>query len=353
MRIAYLAVENAASESGVLKKMRDQVIAWTDAGHEVRLFIYSFQDGVWNGIRSIPHTVVPMGGRICRRINFIKVISAVSTWKPDCVYMRSMIYDIFLELLKKIPTVIEVNSDDITEFMNFKKYFYVYHIMTRDILLRRCRGIVSTSGQVAESLSVFQKPIVVIGNSIDLHRIPALPLIESHQTRLVFVGGENSRWHGVDKLVDLANAYPEWIIDVVGYRRSGVADKLLPNMIMHGFLNHKDYVEILKQADVAIGSMAMHRIRLNDGSTLKVREYLAYGLPVIIGYQDVDFPEGSDFILELPNTPNNVARSLDRIKAFVDAWRGKRVPRERVLHLDTKIKEKKRLDFIAEVRGRC
>ncbi len=44
--------------------------------------------------------------------------------------------------------------------------------------------------------------------------------------------------------------------------------------------------------------------------TLKVREYLAAGLPVVIGYQDTDFLDGAPFILQVPNEPDGI-RVLD------------------------------------------
>jgi hypothetical protein len=88
---------------------------------------------------------------------------------------------------------------------------------------------------------------------------------------------------------------------------------------------------------------------MEEACPLKVREYLAYGIPTIIGYKDTDFPNGAPFLLCLPNTPDNVEKNLDRIEAFVLSWKGKRVPRSEIEHLDLKVKEEKRIIFIEEV----
>jgi len=56
-------------------------------------------------------------------------------------------------------------------------------------------------------------------------------------------------------------------------------------------------INYVKRADVAIGALATYRKGMKETSTLKVREYLAYGLPVILDHHDPDFfepiaPEG-------------------------------------------------------------
>ena len=88
---------------------------------------------------------------------------------------------------------------------------------------------------------------------------------------------------------------------------------------------------------------------MHEASPLKVREYLALGLPTIIGYKDTDFPQGAPFLLELPNVENNVDFAADAILRFVEEWKNKRVPRSEVLHLDLKKKERERLRFLKEV----
>jgi hypothetical protein len=92
---------------------------------------------------------------------------------------------------------------------------------------------------------------------------------------------------------------------------------------------------------------------MTEASTLKVREYLMAGLPVILAHRDTDFPDGAPFMLELPNRPDAVGSHRDAIAAFVAAWKGRRVPRAEVAHLDLEAKEARRLRFLEQVmRGR-
>jgi hypothetical protein len=108
-------------------------------------------------------------------------------------------------------------------------------------------------------------------------------------------------------------------------------------------------IPLLARADVAIGSLGLYRAKLQEASTLKVREYLARGIPTILGYRDTDFPEWAPFLLQIPNSADGVRRSLNEIEAFVRSSRGGRVPRDRIRHLDVAAKEAARLVFLEQV----
>jgi len=128
---------------------------------------------------------------------------------------------------------------------------------------------------------------------------------------------------------DGAEAFPTWEVHLIGYEVS-VRERLSGNVKAHGFLSFSRYVPILADADVGIGALALHRNRMNEASPLKVREYLALGLPAIIGYEDTDFPDGAPFLLCLPNEESNIECCLGEVQRFVVAWVGKRVLRQEV-----------------------
>jgi hypothetical protein len=88
---------------------------------------------------------------------------------------------------------------------------------------------------------------------------------------------------------------------------------------------------------------------MQEACPLKTREYLAYGLPVVIGYKDTDFPRGEDFLLQLPNREDNVRQELPAIREFVLRWKGKRVPRDAIAHIDGVTKELARLEFFSSL----
>jgi hypothetical protein len=125
------------------------------------------------------------------------------------------------------------------------------------------------------------------------------------------------------------------------------------NVVLHGALPTDQYVRIMQRADAGIGTLALHRNGMSEASPLKVREYLASGLPVIIGYTDTDFKGDQAFILKMPNTEENVRESMDGIRSFVTAWKGRRVERRWIEALDTRKKEAERLAFFQQSLNRA
>ncbi|MFN3692462.1 MAG: hypothetical protein ACK4R7_06185, partial [Fervidobacterium sp.] len=75
---------------------------------------------------------------------------------------------------------------------------------------------------------------------------------------------------------------------------------------VYGMLFLDKYTPIMQQADIGISTLAPYRKKMNEASPFKVREYSALGLPVIIGYKDTDLPDGAPFILQIPNTEDNI-----------------------------------------------
>ena len=88
---------------------------------------------------------------------------------------------------------------------------------------------------------------------------------------------------------------------------------------------------------------------MQEACLLKVMEYLAYSLPTIIAFKHTDFPDPVPFLLQIPNNENGVAGSLDEIRRFVEGWMGRRVDKAAIAHLDSDIKEQKRLAFFEQI----
>jgi hypothetical protein len=90
---------------------------------------------------------------------------------------------------------------------------------------------------------------------------------------------------------------------------------------------------------------------MQEACPLKVREYLAYGLPTIIAYEDTDFVgEEPWFLLRLPNVEENVRNGVDEIRVFVQSVLGRRVPREQVSdRIGARPKEARRIAFLEGV----
>ncbi|GAA4479434.1 hypothetical protein GCM10023190_22480 [Enteractinococcus fodinae] len=81
---------------------------------------------------------------------------------------------------------------------------------------------------------------------------------------------------------------------------------------VHGVLDSDGIISLLDTTDVAIGSLALDRKNLFGASTLKVREYLASGIPVYATHHDTALPQSFPFYY------SDSAVSLSRMVNFAE-----------------------------------
>lgn len=354
MRIAYLAYQSIATESGVLKKIVGQLRAWQAAGHEAALFAISPEFGpMWEGLAELDVRFEEIGHPSSVYAASLRQRQAVEAWKPDAIYARFGVYlPGWAGLGGRTPLVLEINSDDRAELR--KKWsisMYMVHRATRGRLLRRARGMVFVTEELTRRFPAHNTEHIVIANGVELDRFSPGPPPENGSPRLVFVGNLVQPWSGFAKLVSLARLRPTWRIDVVGTIRDDQRQACPANLVAHGQLPEARLRSLLRQADAAIGPLALYVKCMDEACPLKVREYLACGVPTIIAHRDTDFPPSEpDFLLRLPNSPANVSDHVNRIDALLQRWRNRRVPRNAIGHLDTGVKEKCRLEFLERIR---
>jgi hypothetical protein len=342
---------------GVKKKIGEQIRNWRKLGVPTRLFILAYKEceAAWRTELEARELVVHAANRKWDRFGALERIRAdIRGWAPEFVYMRQeTFYPALGRVMSSVPSFVELNGDEIAEARGASLPHFLYRVASRRLLLRNASGFVAVSKGLAVSPGFrrFRLPTAVIANGIDLSTRQGLPAPESTELRFGFIGSPfGARWHGVDKIVELARTRPDWAFEIIGPEAASL-ERLPPNAHAHGPLGRAEYEPILARCDAAFGVLSGYEKEAEEASPLKIREYLAYGIPTINGLADTDFPDGAPFLLELPNTPDNVARSIDRIERFANEWKGKRVPRSAVEHLDSALKDRRRLEFIGRVLG--
>jgi glycosyltransferase involved in cell wall biosynthesis len=352
MRIAYLVHGVDGAGSGVRSKILSQAATWSALAGDVCIGIFvrceSGAEPDWVGqphVVKVRSSAAGVPGRLLQR----ELLSLeVAMWRPDLIYMRqSTVSPSTVGLALMVPTIVELNTLDLAELRMRSWPRYVYAIATRGLVLRAARGIVVVADEIGrhETVRRLGRPTVTIPNSIDLASSDPMPAPTNSEPRLAFLGAPRLPWHGLDKIGRLALRFPSWNFDIIGPGPEELTDAP-PNVHFHGLLVSDDYVPILAHADVAIGPLALHRKQMQEASPLKVAEYLARGIPVIIGYTDGRFPTGAPFLLRIPNEEGNVEASFDAIEAFVNRWRGRRIDRASISGIDSLEVEQRRLDFM-------
>jgi hypothetical protein len=359
MRIAYISLHWPRKKaSGIGRKIEEQMAAWRQAGHTVQFFSHRIPvenpDDLVDGASFEYRVEDGFAGKILTEVNRSRAIpsmvEAVRKFKPDIIYLRWSMYVFPSHRIFEIaPVVVEINTDDISQHEMLGPLYSLYNRITRQIYLRTAAGLVFTSSELqsCQSFAPYHRPGVVIANGIDLVQNPVIPAPHNQRPRIGFIGTPDLAWQGVDKIVRLAELCPELDIDVIGFDGLGGGYSSPANLYFHGYLEKENARAVLATDDVGLGTLALHRKAMEEASSLKTREYLVYGIPVIIPYKDTDLYDLKiDTILWIENTENNIENNWLTIRDFAFKMQGRRVERSQISsRIDSHNKENIRLKF--------
>jgi glycosyltransferase involved in cell wall biosynthesis len=349
LKVAVFLPYRLDADGSVGKKYGRMLRIWSDLGVNVRGFVLG-RDRVWPD-PFIAYPVPP--GEWHRHRGAVRLARLLSAWAPDVTYTRfSLFIPGLRRALGRAPLVEEINTNDRVELPMWSPGAGWYHRVTRRWAFADRAGYVFLTSELAEvtALRSASGRSVVIPNGADLDSVQPLPARGNDRPRVLFLAGSPSPWQGIDKVLRLAELRPDLDVDLVG--DLALDHVVPPNVTVHGFASGDRLIELCSVADIALGTLALHRKAMQEACPLKVREYLALGIPTVIGYRDPDLV-GLDrrFVLEIPNEEGNVEGGASEIAAFAYASRGVRVPREAISHLSWRHKEEQRLAFFRSVLG--
>ena len=203
-------------------------------------------------------------------------------------------------------------------------------------------------------------PYFVLTNGVDVKKYPVKNYLEfkGDILKMIFVSSATIRWHGLDRLLTGMENYKGNMrleLHIVGSATQNIRNlvkslNLEKNVILHGLKYGKELDKIFEKVHIAIGTLGLHGKNLKYGSTLKVREYMARGIPFVISYVDEDIE--NNFPLFLKVTSNDSPVNMDKVIEFaktVYEKHGTTIPsvmRDYALEkMDYKVKVDRLLDF--------
>ena len=383
INLVYYIPDDVSYNNGVLEKIISQAYEWKKNGKVGKISFIVHQPApdstldVLGSVYVLKRPGLLLGRTFCRLLGEIK---------PDLIYSRYYLYRRGLLAClasKSYKLVIEINGSDVHELWrifiqrrSIKSFvIFVYNYLLRNVLLRKCDGFVSVSNELVDLVGLGSS-CVVIPNSIPslfAKSVKISDILERKSNKhpvFLFMSKSGKPWVGYDKVLQLAQYFKKSQFYVVGLNsermatESGVSE-LPDNVKCFGYVSDaKERKKIMLEADVAIGSLALYRYGLSEASPLKSREYYAYGLPVIVSYDETSMLSRDNACgtvvksgtLNIGNHEYNVGSSLDEINDFVRSWHGNN-KRRLQLHDETmkcmsfKASEIKRIDFFESIIG--
>ncbi len=354
MTIVYLIDYDPCDNNGVIQKIKQQSLQWSQKGHTVyfvsskTMSVYDHHEKVLYRQKALHVKFGKIGTAIKLLYGAYYMETLLGKVKFDIIYMRYRSYmPFFQKILRQHKVVMEINSDDTLEYKTHSWLKHLYNRYTRELFLRDMDAFVSVSHELKERFSYLDKPITVIANGIDIGSCSQAGMPQNKQPILVFIGSSGQSWHGMDKIIKMAEHFKAYRFYIIG-----TEGEETHNIRYFGYLSQKEAIKVIQQCDVGIGTLSLYQTGLHEASPLKTRQYLACGLPLVYAYKDTDIEKEEVFALRLENAEHNMDYS--KIEQFVqEVFQNNEIKKaarsfaEDVL--DYAKKEEKRLDFFQKV----
>jgi hypothetical protein len=327
-KILFLVYHGFAADSGISKKIYDQVKGLRENGHEVHLCCYDFDarghhcrmvdgqvvcdcgTGVWAGIRQRTSYGCIYDYCLQHEIQMVyaRCFQNASPW---LIRLFSRLREAGIKAVTEIPTY----PYD-TEFRHFplkERLDLRMDQLFRERLYRQMDAVVTFTG----ATKIFGQRTIRISNGVDFDRNPVLQFRPVDDAVHLIGVAEVHYWHGYDRMIKgLGNYYDvskaedkkrrDIYFHIVGGMgthgeelqqlagRCGVAR----HVVFHGKLFGDALTAVFNQCQLAVGSLGRHRSGITDIKTLKNREYATRGIPFIYSEQDGDF-DGQPYVMRI------------------------------------------------------
>jgi glycosyltransferase involved in cell wall biosynthesis len=198
-------------------------------------------------------------------------------------------------------------------------------------VLPQARGIVAVTDEILSyemQRGGIARPGYVMSNGMNAESVAFTPFKASGEAQVEMVcAAQYAQWHGIDRLlagIAIADeATRDGVLlhlagegEIVASYRSFVEDfGIAKHVRFHGRLTAEQLTPLFERSHVAIGSLALHRIGLQQLAVLKNREYCLRGIPFVFAGEDMDFGAELPFVSTF--AANDEPISLAAIREFV------------------------------------
>jgi len=178
---------------------------------------------------------------------------------------------------------------------------------------------------------IFGSRLIKILNGVDSRIFKtALPVFNAATFGIIAIGWL-SPWHGFDRIISGLRDFKKSIknvdihLHVVGdgpyastlkdYVQKEDSQSLVT---LWGVLQGKQLDELFSQCQLGVDSLAWHRVNVYEAETLKGREYIARGLPLIQGYKNSSVQLESPGLIQVPadDSPIDLVTVYQQVKKY-------------------------------------
>lgn len=331
----FIVYDDLENPTGVNKKILSQISAFKEKGFEIVPY-------------KMEAKVIP-GYKIFYRLPFTNLSPEwnIDTKLLTCdfIYLRrplfmNMYFLRFLKYIKKMSPYVKILMEIPTypydkEITKNKRNWPIF---IKDVFARKkIRRYIDAIPLLTGEKRVFGIDTIRIKNGFDFNNSRVRRFDIDKETIDIAIVAQFDIWHGYDRIIDGLHQYylnkgnREIILHFVGdgpelnsYKKMSSLYRLDNHIKFYGMQNKEFIEELYDKCDIGASTFGAYRINLNYTCTLKSREYLAAGLPLVCGgkMDIIEYPELQEYILEFPNDDSFI--SIESIIGFYDnMYKGK------------------------------
>ena len=246
---------------------------------------------------------------------------------------------------------------------------YVQEIINNKRFKDNLIGLIGVTEEITreESKKNYHIQTQTISNGINVSEVTFTKFMpfDKKSFTMTIVASEYAPWHGLDKLLKALLEFETHLIitlNIVGEHISDEDKTLIKkinssknNVHVHtlGVKRGKELDAIFSSSTLAIGSLAIYRQKLKEACALKVREYLARGIPFVYSAGDPDVPNDASFALQIPNDDspiniNEIIEFMEKVSTHKDI--SEEMRSFALKQVDWKIKVKMMYQFVQDIK---
>lgn len=324
----YYKLIDEKKANGIEKKVVNQIQLFNNSGAKCEMVVF-------------PH-VDTLGAKILSRLPFTNV-DPVWTYNKkykeiDYIYFRRPFY--MDRGMRKFLKTVRKENPNIKIIMEIPTYPYDKELMTGILNLplyikdcynrKKLSGLVdvlAVIGDIEQGERLWGIDTISFINGVDVDQICKKKNCHIENEINIICVSTCEFWHGFDRLfVGLKNYYDEngekiINIHIVGngsekekyeklVKQYGIQDRVK----FYGMLYGEDLNAVYDKCDLACASLGLHRIGVKNGSFLKTREYLAKGMPMLLGSKIDVISDGYRYSMEF--AADDTAIDMKEVVAF-------------------------------------
>lgn len=257
----------------------------------------------------------------------------------DFVYIRkgAVLDKSVIDLLTKIklqnPQILIIMEIPTYPYINEFKGLLKWIIKSKEKLwVPKLKLYVDLFVTYSDDKKIYDIPCLNISNAYDFPERPPLIKCSSDSIQLLGVAAL-CFYHGYDRVIEGLNNYYQSSksqrqiqFQLVGdgpvlkeYEQLVKKYQLEDKVTFHGRIAFSDLDRFYQTADIGIDSLAPHRSGVFYNSSLKGKEYLAKGLPIISGVKTELDSENLSFYYKIPN--DDTPLDIEKVVEWYDSLR--------------------------------